>query len=65
MSSRHLFFRVACQLRNYLWWRHLQEEESEGKEGREGKYADLAGDVVGIIWSSHSVGGNVPGASFV
>ena len=65
MSSRHLFFRAARQLRNYLWGRHPQEEEAEGKEGREGKYADLAEVVVGIIWSSHSVGGNVPGASFV
>ena len=31
VSSRHLFFRAARQLRNYLWPRHLQKEESEGK----------------------------------
>ena len=35
VSSRHLFFRAARQLRNYLWRRHPQEEESEGKWERE------------------------------
>ena len=55
VSSRHLFFRAARQLRNYLWRRHSQEEEEED-EGKweKGKYADLAGVVVGVIWSSHS-----------
>ena len=33
VSSRHLFFRAARQLRNYLWGRHPQEEEAEGKFG--------------------------------
>ena len=56
VSSRHLFFRAARQLRNYLWRRQSQEEEEEA-EGKweKGKYADLAGVVVGVIWSSHSL----------
>ena len=55
VSSRHLFFRAARQFRNYLWRRHSQEEEEEA-EGKweKRKYDDLAGVVVGVIWSSHS-----------
>ena len=32
VSSRHLFFRAAHQLRNYLWRRHSQEEEEEDED---------------------------------
>ena len=53
VSSRDLFFRAARQLRNYLWQTFAGGRGGGKWEKR--KYADLAGVVVGVIWSSHSL----------
>ena len=56
MSSRHLFFHAARQLRSYLWWRHSREEEAKVKESVRLNFADLGKLSILCIHSKSIVG---------